>query len=83
MATNSYPSIIVANSLHLVEHFRKGFFESQGFLDLVGRDVWILPVFQETGTLMVTNELDKRRHIGLPVLGKAFQVLEGGRDAAA
>jgi len=31
---------------------------------------------------MFTNELDERRHVGLPVLRKAFQVLECGRDAA-
>src|SRR4051794_20740254 len=86
MATNSYPSLIACRlpspgSLHLVKHFRKGLLELQGLLDLVCRDVRILAIFQEAGTLMLANELDERRHIGLPVLRKAFQVLEYGRDA--
>ena len=64
------------SSLHLVEHFRKSLFEPQRLLDFLGCDIRIFPVLQKTRTLMITNELDERRQIGLPVCWKSLQVFK-------
>ena len=50
-------------SLHLVEHVREGLLQLQCLLDLSGRDVWILPVFQETRALVFADKFDERRSV--------------------
>src|SRR5437016_13428361 len=62
--------------LHLVEHVRKRRLELERLLDLVRTHIWVFAVFEETRAMMFADELDERRGIGLPVLGKAFQVFE-------
>src|SRR4051794_25882972 len=67
--------------LHLLEHVGERRSELQRLLDLVARDVGILPVFEETVALVRTDELDERGRVRLPVHRKALQVLERGVDA--
>src|SRR5437868_8278045 len=67
--------------LHLVQHAGKRGLQLESFLDLVCTHVRIFSVFQKTRALMVAYELDERRGVRLPVLGKALQVLEDGIDA--
>src|SRR3984885_11896753 len=62
-------------SLHLVEHVGERRFEPQFLLDLVGGDVGVLAVFQETGALVLTNEFHEGVRILFPVLRES---LEGG-----
>src|SRR5690349_5716320 len=81
MATRSYDSVIPESfvgqcSLHLVERFRKRFLQLEGFLDLISRDIRILPVFKEARAVMFANKFDECRHVRLPVLRKSFEVLE-------
>ena len=70
-------------SLHLVEHIREGRLELQGFLDFVRTHEGIFAIFQEARALMVTNELEERRGIRLPILGKALEIFENGIDTVA
>ena len=63
-------------SLHLVEHVRERRLELERLLDLVRADIRIFAVFKEARAMMVADKLDERRRVGLPVLGKTFEVLE-------
>src|SRR5262245_178150 len=67
--------------LHLVERVGEGGFEPERLLDLVGGNVRILAVFQEARQLVLTEELDRRVHVRLPVLRPALEIGEHGRDA--
>ena len=49
-------------SLHLVERFRKGFLSLRAFLTSSAVTYGYSAYSKETGTLMLTNELDERRH---------------------
>src|SRR5215813_3788043 len=69
------------NLLQLIEHLGQGALDLQGFLDLVGGDIWILPVFDKARTLVVPDELDERFRVRFPVRRKPFEVLENRVDA--
>src|SRR6185437_11352714 len=79
MSSNS--SIAAPELLHLVEHSGKRLLHAKRLLDLIGADKGILGVFQEARALVVTHELDERRRVRLPVLGKALEVFENGTKA--
>src|SRR4029453_218376 len=64
--------------LHLFEHLRERRLHRQGLLDLIAREVRVLRVLQEAVALVVTNELDERLRVRLPVLRKTLEVLERG-----
>ena len=49
-------------------------------LDLVGTHIGIFPVFEEARALVLADELDECRSIGLPVCRKAFEVFEDGLE---
>src|SRR5262249_28010772 len=69
------------NLLQLIEHLGQGALDLQGFLDLVGGDIWILPVFDKARTLVVPDELDERFRVRFPVHRKPFEVFENRVDA--
>jgi hypothetical protein len=69
-------------SLHLVEHGRERGLQFERLLDLVGANVRILAVFEETRALMFANERHEGRRIGLPVLRESFEIFEDCRDAS-
>src|SRR5436305_6508741 len=62
--------------LHQVEHFGKLRFELQTLLNFVCCCIGILTVFQKARTLVFAKEVDECWYVRLPVLGKAFKVLE-------
>jgi len=51
-------------------------FGLERFLDFVRTYVWILAVFEEDRTLMVTDEFGERRRTDLPILWQANKVLK-------
>src|SRR3954452_5360157 len=67
--------------LHLVERFRKGPFQLQGFLDFIAAHVRIFPILEKARTLMLVKELGDRGYVCLPVLRKSFEVCKNSRDA--
>src|SRR3954471_3939784 len=81
MSSTSNMFVGALMSLHLIEHSREGLLQSQRLLDLLGCDVGILAVFEETRTLVVADEFDERRRVRSPVLRKAFEILEYCIDA--
>src|ERR1700739_1053644 len=67
-------------SLHLVEHVGERRFEPQGLFDLVGGDVGVLSILQETRALVLTNELHEGVWILFPVLWESLEVGEHRGD---
>ena len=61
-------------SLHLVEHVRKRRLELECLLDLVRAHIRVFAVFKETRAMMLADELDERRRVGLPV---RWEILRG------
>ena len=45
-------------------------------LDLIRAHVRIFAVFQEARALVVADELDERRRVGLPVYREAFEIFK-------
>src|SRR6266496_3700079 len=68
----------VPSSLRLVEHARECRLEPERFLDFVCAHIGVFAVFQKARTLMLADELDECRSIGLPVRREAFEVFEDG-----
>src|SRR3954469_25337665 len=75
---SSSSSIITsaAHSLHLVQHVRERRLQPQRLLDLFRAHVGVLAVLEEAGTLVLADEREESRRVGLPVQGEALQVLE-------
>src|SRR5262249_35088019 len=51
------------------------------FLDLIGRDKRVFAILHETRAMVIASELGKCGDIGLPILGKPFQIFEGSVQA--
>src|SRR5262250_2095542 len=68
-------------SLQLIQHLGKGALDSQRLLDLVGRDVRILAVFDDTRTLMLADEPDEGLRVRLPVRRETLEILEDRVEA--
>src|SRR4051794_39030944 len=81
MSSSSIIITSAAHSLHLVQHVRERRLQPQRLLDLLRAHVGVLTVLEEAGTLVLADELEERRRVGLPVHREAFQVLEDGVDA--
>src|SRR5262249_45383593 len=69
--------------LHVVEDIRKVALHRQRLLDLGRGDEWILPVFEEAGTLVRAEIGDERGDVGLPVSREPLELLEDRVDAGA
>src|SRR3984893_9959053 len=71
---------LLPSSVHLVEHVRECRLEPYGFLDFVCPHIGVFAVFQKARTLMLADDRDECRSIGLPVRREAFDVFEDGLE---
>src|SRR5262249_3441938 len=73
MSSSSSIKLSPDRSLHLVERFGERCLQLERLLDLIGGDIGIFAVFQETRTLVFPEKLDDGVRVGLPVLRPSLE----------
>src|SRR5687767_12045805 len=68
--------VLILLSLHLVEGIGECGLKPERLLDLIGRDIGILAVFEEARLVVIAHELDEGRRVCVPVLGEPIEILK-------